>query len=190
MGEYARLNKMLREDKARYEELKQKQNRTEEEDEALIDLYQGIGEIEGALLEMADMDGLDDPYEAFDYFEEEELEYYIESLTALEMGDFVLLKDNSVRQVLYNPDGSLSLYNSNYACMAHLSDYTDDFKHKKIDLFDIYKVLVRDAYPDAHQTVAMHFVSGTQLPQGIVDSIQWTWEREEDLSLNPNPVTM
>ena len=33
--------------------------------EEMADLYQSIGEIKGALLEMADIDGLDDPYEAF-----------------------------------------------------------------------------------------------------------------------------
>ena len=67
MGEYARLNKMLREEQEKYETLESKQNKTDEEMEMLADLYQGIGEIKGALLEMADIDGLDDPYEAFDY---------------------------------------------------------------------------------------------------------------------------
>lgn len=67
MGEYARLNKMLREEQERYAILESKANKTDEEMEILADLYQGIGEIKGALLEMADIDGLDDPYEAFDY---------------------------------------------------------------------------------------------------------------------------
>lgn len=67
MGEYARLNRMLEEEQARYDELSAKPDKTDEEMDALIDLYQGIGEIKGALLEMAEMDGLDDPYEAFDY---------------------------------------------------------------------------------------------------------------------------
>lgn len=67
MGEYARLNKMLRREQERYSILESKTNKTDEEMEILADLYQGIGEIKGALLEMADIDGLDDPYEAFDY---------------------------------------------------------------------------------------------------------------------------
>ena len=37
----------------------------------MIDLYQSIGEIKGSLLEMADVDGFDDPYEAFDFMEGE-----------------------------------------------------------------------------------------------------------------------
>lgn len=67
MGEYERLNRMLEREKERYEALKAKPNKTDDDLEEMIDLYQGIGEIEGALLEMADVDGLDDPYEAFDY---------------------------------------------------------------------------------------------------------------------------
>jgi hypothetical protein len=67
MGEYARLNKMLREEQQRYKALEDKQNKTDEDIEYMADLYQSIGEIKGALLEMADIDGLDDPYEAFDF---------------------------------------------------------------------------------------------------------------------------
>ena len=75
MGEYARLNKMLREEQQRYAELESKPNKTDEEYEYMADLYQSIGEIKGALLEMADVDGLDDPYEAFDYYETESESY-------------------------------------------------------------------------------------------------------------------
>ena len=67
MGEYARLNKMLREEQQRYAELESKPNKTDEDCEMMADLYQSIGEIKGALLEMAYIDGLDDPNEAFDY---------------------------------------------------------------------------------------------------------------------------
>jgi hypothetical protein len=67
MGQYARLNKMLRNEEQRYKELENKPNKTELEMETMIDLMQSIGEIKGALLEMAELDGLDDPYEAFDY---------------------------------------------------------------------------------------------------------------------------
>ena len=67
MGEYARLNKMLRDEQERYHILEVKPDKTDEEFEYMIDLYQSIGEIKGALLEMADIDGLDDRYEAFDY---------------------------------------------------------------------------------------------------------------------------
>lgn len=67
MGEYARLNKMLRQEEEKYAVLESKPNKTDEEIEMLADLWQSIGEIKGALLEMADIDGLDDPYEAFDY---------------------------------------------------------------------------------------------------------------------------
>ena len=67
MGEYARLNKKLRDEQERYQILEAKPNKTDEELEYMIDLYQSIGEIKGSLLEMADVDGLDDPYEAFDY---------------------------------------------------------------------------------------------------------------------------
>ena len=63
MGEYARLNRML----DGYEEalkLAIEQNASPED---IADIEISIGEIKGALLEMADVDGLDDPYEAFDY---------------------------------------------------------------------------------------------------------------------------
>lgn len=65
MGEYARLNKMLQEHEKTFKELQAKQDKTDEELESMIDLYVGMGEIKGALLEMADVDGLEDPYEAF-----------------------------------------------------------------------------------------------------------------------------
>ena len=67
MGEYARLNRMLEQEQERYRILENIRDKTEEEFEMMADLYQSIGEIKGALLEMADIDGLDDPYEAFDY---------------------------------------------------------------------------------------------------------------------------
>ena len=69
MGEYARLNKMLREEQQKYNTLENKPNKTDGEVEMMADLYQSIGEIKGALLEMAEVDGLEDPYEAFDYYE-------------------------------------------------------------------------------------------------------------------------
>jgi hypothetical protein len=62
MGEYARLNNMLE----GYEEaleLAKEQNACPEE---IAEIEISIGEIKGALLEMASIDGLDDPYEAFD----------------------------------------------------------------------------------------------------------------------------
>lgn len=63
MGEYSRLNKMLN----KYE-LALAQAKLEcVEPEIIADLEIAIGEIKGALLEMADVDGLDDPYMAFDY---------------------------------------------------------------------------------------------------------------------------
>ena len=65
MGEYARLNKMLIEEQEEYKILKAKPNKTDDEFEYMVGLYQSIGEIKGSLLEMAEMDGLDDPYEAF-----------------------------------------------------------------------------------------------------------------------------
>lgn len=67
MGEYSRLNNILREEQQRYKALEEKPNKTDEDVEMMADLYQSIGEIKGALLEMAEVDGLDDPYEAFDY---------------------------------------------------------------------------------------------------------------------------
>lgn len=78
MGEYNRLNKMLQDKQCAYVELGLKKNKTDEECELMADLYQSIGEIKGTLLEMAEIDGLDDPYEAFDFFEEEPVYYYTE----------------------------------------------------------------------------------------------------------------
>lgn len=63
MGEYARLNRMLREEQERLEEMKKSGADVED----IIVCENGIGEIKGALLEMAEIDGLDDPGEAFDY---------------------------------------------------------------------------------------------------------------------------
>lgn len=63
MGEYARLNEMLR-----YQEKKLARLKEENADiEDIADCENGIGEIRGALLEMAEIDGLDDVGEAFDY---------------------------------------------------------------------------------------------------------------------------
>lgn len=62
MGEYARLNNMLRQHEEKLARLKEENADAED----IIDCEIGIGEIRGALLEMAEIDGLDDPYEAFD----------------------------------------------------------------------------------------------------------------------------
>ena len=67
MGEYARLNKMLRGEQQKYAELESKPNKTDEDIEYMADLYQSIGEIKGAFLEMAEVDGLEDKLKAFDY---------------------------------------------------------------------------------------------------------------------------
>lgn len=72
MGEYARLNKMIKshEDAIKIIDWELQWQQDKERREALLEekyeLQIGIGEIKGALLEMADMDGLDDLYEAFD----------------------------------------------------------------------------------------------------------------------------
>ena len=67
MGEYARLNRMLEMKEETLANLRKAKNLTEEEMELMADIEQSIGEIKGSLLEMADIDGLDDPYKAFDY---------------------------------------------------------------------------------------------------------------------------
>ena len=67
MGEYSRLNRMLEQEQKRYQMLKSIPNKTDADYDLMTDISQNIGEIKGALLEMADVDGLDDPYEAFDY---------------------------------------------------------------------------------------------------------------------------
>ena len=71
MGEYARCNQMIREHKGQIEELKQELAMAEGDKresilEQIYDLQIGIGEIEGALMEMAEIDGLEDRCEAFD----------------------------------------------------------------------------------------------------------------------------
>ena len=58
---------MLRMNQETLANLRKAENLTEEEFELMADLEQSIGEIKGSLLEMAEIDGLDDPYEAFDY---------------------------------------------------------------------------------------------------------------------------
>lgn len=63
VGEYNRLNKMLR----KYELALAQAKLERVEPEIIADLEVEIGEIKGSLLEMAEVDGLDDPYEAFDY---------------------------------------------------------------------------------------------------------------------------
>lgn len=72
MGEYARLNQMIRDHKTRIEELEMElyQAEGEQRENILEEIYElqiGIGEIEGALMEMAEIDGLEDRCEAFDY---------------------------------------------------------------------------------------------------------------------------
>ena len=63
MGEYARINRMLEKEQKRLEVLKEKGDDVE----AIIDCENGIGEIRGALIEMAQCDGLDDIGQAFDF---------------------------------------------------------------------------------------------------------------------------
>ena len=67
MGEYSRLNKMLRDEQQKYAELENKPNKTDEDIEYMADLYQSIGEIKGELIAMAELDGLKDINEAFSY---------------------------------------------------------------------------------------------------------------------------
>lgn len=67
MGEYNRLNKMLSRLETSYTKLKSKPDKNDDDFIELAELQISIGEVKGALLEMADIDGLDDPYEAFDY---------------------------------------------------------------------------------------------------------------------------
>ena len=70
MGEYERLNKRLHEEQQRLKGLKEEIAICPDDEflyEEIADAEISIGEIKGALLEMAYVDGLDDPYEAFDY---------------------------------------------------------------------------------------------------------------------------
>jgi hypothetical protein len=74
MGEYERLNRMIDNHKKEIKKIDEAlANFKGSEDgrfsllETKYELQVAIGEIEGALLEMAEIDGLDDPYEAFDY---------------------------------------------------------------------------------------------------------------------------
>lgn len=73
MGEYKRLNDQIRREQEYITELKEVLEQTTDEQErenileTIYDYQCSIGEIEGALLEMAEIDGLDDRYEAFDY---------------------------------------------------------------------------------------------------------------------------
>lgn len=72
MGEYERLNKQIKSEQAAIDIIDwelQWQTDPERREALLEEKYErqiGIGEIKGALLEMAEMDGLDDLYEAFD----------------------------------------------------------------------------------------------------------------------------
>lgn len=72
MGEYARLNNMIKEHNNQIEELNlelalAEGDKRESILEQIYDLQIGIGEIEGALMEMAEVDGLENRCEAFDY---------------------------------------------------------------------------------------------------------------------------
>ena len=63
MGEYHRLNRML-------EQHEQALKMAEQEKvsiEIILGLQQSIGEIKGALIEMAEVDGFDDLNDAFNY---------------------------------------------------------------------------------------------------------------------------
>ena len=64
MGEYARINNMLRQEEKRLKDLKAKKV---VDIDSIMNCEIAIGEIKGALYEMAAIDGLEDPGEAFDY---------------------------------------------------------------------------------------------------------------------------
>lgn len=67
MGEYERLNKMILKKEEKLNILREMPEKSESDYEEMADIEQSIGEIKGALFEMAEMDGLDDPYDAFMY---------------------------------------------------------------------------------------------------------------------------
>lgn len=62
MGEYERLNRMIETETERMEYAKANGNYEE-----AYEIECAIGEIRGALLEMAEIDGLEDQSEAFNY---------------------------------------------------------------------------------------------------------------------------
>ena len=64
MGAYNDYNKALREAEENYRSIKEHPNHDAEDEMWAL---QRIADIKSALLEMAEIDGLDDPYEAFDY---------------------------------------------------------------------------------------------------------------------------
>lgn len=61
MGEYARLNRMMQD-----REYAKERCVSAGDFKRAAEIETEIGEIKGALLEMAEVDGLDDPYKAFD----------------------------------------------------------------------------------------------------------------------------
>ena len=70
MGEYTRLNKLLKDEQQKLKALKEELAICPDDEylyEEIADTEIAIGEIKGALIEMAQLDGFEDINEAFDY---------------------------------------------------------------------------------------------------------------------------
>ncbi len=101
----------------------------------------------------------------------------------LKQGDFVVLKDGYIYQILCNPlafKTGLSLFSNQYSCLAHVDDYAENFDCVYTDCFNIYAVMCYEFDSDEFKTVAQHFVAGTRLTDSIMESLEWDWKREKD----------
>ena len=100
----------------------------------------------------------------------------------LQQGDFVVLKDGSIYQILSNELAyrtGLSLFNNQYSCLSHLDDYKN-FDCIGTHHFNIYAVIGQDIEPEDYEKVGHWFISGKRLSKSEMESIQWDWKRKED----------
>lgn len=103
----------------------------------------------------------------------------------LKQGDFVVLKDGSIYQILPNSLASktgLSLFSNQHSCLSHLDNYAGNFDYIKSHHFNIYAVICQDIDSEDYETIGHHFISGTYLSESTMESIQWDWKREDDRS--------
>ena len=100
----------------------------------------------------------------------------------LKQGDFVVLSDGSIYQILHNSYArtGLSLFNHQYSCLAHLDSYTTNFDHIGSNCFNIYTVICQDIESEDYETIGHHFISGVRLSKSEMKNINWDWQREKD----------
>ena len=104
----------------------------------------------------------------------------------LDVGDIVLLADNTIAIVLLNhlANEGKSLFTQRMGWLRHLDSYSDDLNYGKQDIVAVYsqriEFLINKEFPKKrkkHDMFTLLEEFFTKLDFG--EDIEWTWKREE-----------